>query len=84
MSGNKPDVRSRSFNCEDCYDTGVQDSWLDDFRNPKVGSWDGRECQTCGGDPLSEIPHERRPHPPDYDCPNCDQGTETSQEVTDE
>ena len=48
--------------CGNCEDSGVVPAG--DFAN-------GDTCPECEGDPLNALPHDQRPHPPDYDCPDC-------------
>jgi hypothetical protein len=54
--------------CENCEDSGVV---------PPGDFADGDGCPECKGDPLNAIPHEERPHPPGYDCPDCSVDADT-------
>lgn len=51
--------------CDRCEDSGVV---------PPGDFADGDTCPNCDGDPLNALPHEDRPHPDDYDCPECGVG----------
>lgn len=48
--------------CDRCEDSGVV---------PAGDFAEGDDCPNCDGDPLNALPHGDRPHPPDYDCPEC-------------
>lgn len=58
------------YYCDNCEDSGVIP--VGDFA-------EGDDCPNCDGDPLNALPHEERPHPPDYDCPDCPQDTDSDQ-----
>lgn len=50
------------YYCENCEDSGVI---------PPRDFADGDDCANCDGDPMNALPHKGRPHPPDYNCPDC-------------